>query len=392
MVDLNAEVVLEPDIQFHPMPQSKILNPKSILLTGATGFLGTFLLAELLRKTSAAIYCLIRNHNDSDCKERIKQHLQSYSLWDDALISRIKPIIGDFSCPFFGLSQQQFNELAGKIDVIYHNGAHVNYTRPYSVLKKSNVIGTREVLRLAGLTKTKPVHFISSMAVFIREGCFQDDIVRETDVPVSTGLKGGYEQSKWVAEQLILKARQRGLPACIYRSIRIMGHSKTGNTKNFDDLLCSMLRTCIALGKYPDIDVEVTMVPVDYVSRGIVYLSQQEKFFGKAFHFSHPHPIRWKQFIELIRSLGYQLEEISYEKWIEELDTLARLHPENKLYTRLGLSLRIPNYFFAKKPRFDSSITAEILKDASICCPAIDAELLSTYLSYFQAQGYLPAP
>ncbi|MEL7407802.1 MAG: amino acid adenylation domain-containing protein, partial [Cyanobacteria bacterium J06558_2] len=157
-VDLSAEIFLDPEIVPGGNPVNITATPKSILITGATGFLGAFLLHELLQQTTADIYCLIRAENKTQAKERIENKLKSYLLWDDGLSQRIIPLVGDLAQPLLGLSIDNFNAIAEKVDVIYHNGAWVNFTYPYSQLKAANVSGTQEVLRLAVQSKVKPVH------------------------------------------------------------------------------------------------------------------------------------------------------------------------------------------------------------------------------------------
>ncbi|MDM8563228.1 SDR family oxidoreductase [Candidatus Marithioploca araucensis] len=166
-LDLKAEAILEPAIQFYNPLSKNLVEPKSIFLTGATGFLGAYLLDELLHKTTANIYCLVRCNHFDEGQQRLQSHLQFYSLWKETFSSRIIPVVGDLSKPRFGLSEAQFSDLAGQIDIIYHNGAQVSFIRPYSALKAINVLGTIEILRLAGLIQTKPVHFISTLAVFL---------------------------------------------------------------------------------------------------------------------------------------------------------------------------------------------------------------------------------
>ncbi|MFM6899326.1 MAG: thioester reductase domain-containing protein, partial [Microcystis panniformis] len=216
-----------------------------ILLTGATGFLGAYLLEELLQKTSADIYCLVRCSNIEEGKNRLQKNLEFYSLWQDDFNSRIVPIVGDLGKPLFGLSQLAFEGLAAIIDIIYHNGAWVNSARPYSTLKPVNVLGTQEVLRLASREQTKPVHFVSTLGVFLGDNQEEIGRITEMDSPNFVNLQGGYRQSKWVAEQLVMVAQKRGLPACIYRPSRIIGNSKTGINGNFQDFLCILLKGCI---------------------------------------------------------------------------------------------------------------------------------------------------
>jgi thioester reductase-like protein len=389
MIDLKAEAVLDSTIQFQAPLSKDWPNPKSVFLTGATGFLGAYLLDELVQKTQADIYCLVRCRDFEEGKQRLKKHLQFYALWNDEFSSRIIPVVGDLSKPLLGLSEPQFGDLARYIDVIYHNGAQVNAARPYSALKTTNVLGTQEVLRLASIIQTKPVHFISSIAVFFSKAHHQVDI-KETDNPDGNTLKGGYRQSKWVAEQLVMTAQKRGLPAGIYRAGRILGHSETGITGNLNDLLCLLIKGCIQMGIFSASDMIINVAPVDYISQVIIHLSWQQKSFGKVFHLLNSHSITWKQLFEHIRALGYFLEEISNDQWLAELKRRASQKPKDELYSKLLLMMRLSTFFSDNKLQFkDCYNTLDGLADTSIVCPPVDAKLLSTYFSYFQKSGYI---
>ncbi len=386
--DLKAEAVLDPTIQFQKPLSENSTNPKSIFLTGATGFLGAYLLDEILHKTSADIYCLVRRREPDTDKQRLKNHLQFHSLWKETFSSRIIPVAGEMSKPLLGLSKQKFSELAEQIDVIYHSGAFVNFTRPYLTLKATNVLGTQEILRLASLTQTKPIHFISSIAVLL--GSSQNRKIMETEVLDPGNLKGGYNQSKWIAEKLIITAQERGLPSCIYRSPGIMGHSKTGIIGNLNDPWCNLMKGCVQMSKFPALEMTVNFVPVDYVSQAIVHLSLQEKAFGKVFHLLNPNPPIWNYLFNNIRSLGYPLKEIASDEWWGEIKSSVSKNPKDKLYAHL-LLLR-HSALFSKKPQFDAHNMLEGLAGTSIVCPSIDTKLLSTYFSYFQKSGYIPVP
>jgi FlaA1/EpsC-like NDP-sugar epimerase len=122
--DLEAEAVLDPEIQ--PNDASATTGPERVLLTGATGFLGSFLLSELLRRTRTDVYCLVRAADAEEGGERLRRVLRAYALWDEELSSRIVPVVGNLSEPLLGLGSRRFEELAGKIDAVYHSGASVN--------------------------------------------------------------------------------------------------------------------------------------------------------------------------------------------------------------------------------------------------------------------------
>ena len=389
-LDLKAEVNVDSSIQFEQSLAKNWLEPKAILLTGATGFLGAYLLEELLQKTSADIYCLVRCSNIEEGKNRLQKNLEFYSLWQDDFNSRIIPIVGDLGKPLFGLSQLAFNELAAIIDIIYHNGAWVNSARPYSTLKPVNVLGTQEVLRLASREQTKFVHFVSTLGVFLGDNQEEIGRITEMDSPNFVNLQGGYRQSKWVAEQLVMVAQKRGLPACIYRPSRIIGNSKTGINGNFQDFLCILLKGCIQLRKFPDLNTQIDIVPVDYVSRAIVGLSRQKNHAGKVFHLINSQLISWETFFNSLQLLGYSLEKVDYDNFYAELKYQLSQSPKNKVYSSLLLLLKLSKLFSSDKLEFDATRTLIELTELSISCPVIDEKLLSLYFSYFQKVGYFP--
>jgi thioester reductase-like protein len=250
---------------------------------GATGFLGAFLLRELLLQTQSKIYCLVRSDDAESAKKRLQSSLEYYSIWDEHLSYRIIPIVGDLAQPLLGLSKEQFREIASQIDVIYHNGAFVKFTYPYSVLKLSNVLGTQEILRLASQIKLKTVHFVSTISVFSSAGESGVKAVGEQDkLTPGEVLKGAYPQSKWVAEKLIEIGRERKTPISIYRPGRISGHSQTGAC-NSSDSVYRLLAGCVQLGCAPDRDKLMNVAPVDYVSRAMFTCRGKKNRAGKIF-------------------------------------------------------------------------------------------------------------
>ena len=266
VTELKSEAALElPHLTaarpFQPMPE-----PSRIFLTGPTGFLGKYLLHDLLRQTTAEIYCLVRAETAASGRQRLERNLKASSLWSEDAASRIVPVVGDLAQPRLGLPPREFETLAEQMDVIYHAGASVSYLLPYSWLKAPNVLGTEQVLQLASQSRVKPVHYVSSLAVFPLVNPGEEMVVTETDDLDHGGvLFGGYEQSKWVAERLVMLARDRGLPVVIYRPGLITGHSRSG-VGNTDNLISAILKRCIQLGRAPDMDTFLDMTPVDFVS------------------------------------------------------------------------------------------------------------------------------
>jgi thioester reductase-like protein len=395
-LDLAAECVLDPTIQPAGVCNVSIENPKHIFITGGTGYLGAFIIKELLAETSASLYCLVRAVDTTEGKSKLQNNLQQYALWDDKYNDRIIPIIGDLAQPILGINPEQFQTLAANIDTIYHSGAMLNYVFPYSALKAPNVLGTQEVLRLACQTKVKPVHYVSSVAVF-ESSAYAGKVVKEQDdFNDWEGIFLGYSQTKWVSEKLVKIARDRGLPVTIHRPPLIAGDSKTGicNTHDFINL---MIKGCLQMGSFPEVDYMLDMSPVDYVSKAIVYLSRKESSIGKAFHLQHPQPASLKGLVDWVRSFGFSIKMIPYEEWQAELINNVTSQ-ENPLYTLRPFLLErwsdeqitIPDlYLQARRPIISCTETLAALQGSGVSCPPIDSQLLMTYTSYLIQTGFL---
>ena len=395
-VNLAEEAVLDPAIR--PSGTFEFCDrPKRIFLTGATGFLGAYLLRELIDKTKANIYCLVRAADSDAADRRLINNLQRYSLWDKKIGDRIIPVVGDLSKPRLGIDADAFENLAGAIDTIYHSAAMLNYVYPYSAMKAANVLGTQEVLRLACQGKPKPVHYVSSVAVF-ETAAYAGKVVSEQDsFEHWRGIDLGYSQTKWVAEKLVKIAGERGLPISIYRPPLIAGHSKTG-VSNTDDFICLMLKGCIQMGSFPDLDYLLDMSPVDYVSKSIVYLSQQPESVGRAFHLQHPQPVQLNKIVNLLRLVGYKIDTVPYQQWQAELKDTVQ--PDNPLFTLQPFLLEkrseaqltiIELYLQQNRPEISCKYTLKALKGSRISCPPINHKLLINYFQGFLDSGFLQA-
>lgn len=387
---LRADAELDPDIGFSAPPAPAA--PAAILLTGATGFLGAYLLHELLDQTDAVVHCLIRAADADAAILRLRRHLENCGLWRENLAPRIAAVAGDLARPRLGLADGEYARLAERIDAVYHNGAWINAFLSYADLKAVNVEGTRAILRFAGTARTKPVHYVSTLALFFGSAHAGCPLAEETIPVLDAGLKGGYKQTKWVAEQLVRNAETRGLPTAIYRPGRIFGHSRTGTNANLQDILCTILKACVQLGTYPEVDTGIDITPVDYVSRAIVHLSlsEDQPAFGRAFHLRNPQPVGWGEFMGMVRNLGYPLAGLPYPQWVEEIRQYSARHPGESFYRQLRVLMRSPIYLFSPdKPQYCGEATRLRLAKADIVCPRVERDLLATYFGYFERCGFL---
>jgi amino acid adenylation domain-containing protein/thioester reductase-like protein len=395
--ELLADADLDPSI-FPATGVDRISVPENILLTGATGFLGAFLLDELLRSTAATIYCSIRCSSIKVGRQKLQRNLDRYAL-DGAVAhsSRIIPVPSDLSQPLLGLSEDEFRQLASQIDLIYHGGANVNLVYPYAALRDTNVKGTQEILRLASQVKVKPVHFISTLDVFQSAYHAQLAQISEDDeFPNSEPPCSGYAQSKWVAEKLVKTANARGIPTCIHRPGMIIGHTQTG-CSNTEDTIGRLIKGIVQLGSAPALALPMHLTPVDYVSQAIVKLSFGQSSWGKAFHFSNPHPLLLVELVDYIKSLNYEIQYIDYDRWLTQLGELD-LSQDNALKSLVPLLTSSSEAYskYLEVLNLDKvschNVIASLAEENSISCPEINDDLLGTYFAYFVQSGFLDYP
>ena len=231
-------------LKHYPNAQLQISAPKTIFLTGATGFLGAYILRDILnyQEPPNKVIVHVRSSNLLGCMDRIQRNCEAYGIWSNSWKSRIKCVTGDLRKPKLGLSPTDWDEVAAEADVVVHNGAQVHWVLPYEQLKASNVISTLDAMDLCVSAKPKAFTFVSSTSVLDTE-CYVKMSEGGTLVPEEDSLEGsrkelgtGYGQSKWVSEYLVREAGRRGLRGTIVRPGYVTGDSKTGG-KNTDKCL-----------------------------------------------------------------------------------------------------------------------------------------------------------
>ncbi|WP_405770063.1 non-ribosomal peptide synthetase [Streptomyces sp. NBC_01538] len=371
-------------------------SPQRVLLTGASGFLGVFLLRELLERTEWDVHCLVRRSGTDSPQHRLEQALRHHGLRiDDEHRHRVVVVEGDLASPFLGLGEQGFDRLAQDVDLVVHNGSEVNLALPYERLRPANVEGVREILRLAGLHHVKPVHYVSTASV---SACLPpaaravraDQSPRAEELPMN-----GYVRSKWVAENLVTAARGHGIPTTIHRPSTISGHSGTG--LGGGEVACwQFLRAVVATGTAPDgLDWRENLVPVDFVARALVGLALRPESAGRSFHLTNDSTVRFGELVEHADAFGYPIRRVDSARWREAIragavdrgDTGADSSIAAVAVVLASLDLESA----APPPAFDVTDTSALLGPDTEC-PAVDAALVERYLRGLVRTGQLPAP
>ncbi|WP_063837499.1 non-ribosomal peptide synthetase, partial [Streptomyces sp. NRRL WC-3549] len=222
--DLAAEVRLAEDITGEGRAAARRPSRPSArpLLTGASGFLGAFLLRDLIETTGGPVDCLVRAEDEQHAAHRLRANLERYGLWHPRYADLIRPVPGDLAAPGLGLSPGARTDLVRRLGPVLHNGARVNFAAGYGDLRAPNVAGTEELLRLLADSASPGLHYVSTTGVYA-PGHGPGTVTESTPTGPATALPDGYARSKWVAEQLVGLARERGLPVTVHRPGRISG-------------------------------------------------------------------------------------------------------------------------------------------------------------------------
>ncbi len=387
----------------------------SILLTGATGFLGSYILRDLLsRRRKINVVAHVRGKSADTALRRVKETCRAYGFWAEDWDSRIRCVTGNLGDPKLGLSDEIWEELSQSVDIVIHNGALVHWVYPYSKLQAPNVQGTVDAIKLCAAGKPKTFIFVSSTSVLDNDYYVQlsDRLCSEGKAGIpetddlegsSTGLTVGYGQVKWVSEYLTREAGRRGLRGAIIRPGYVSGDSQTGVT-NTDDFLIRMLKGCIQLSAHPDISNTINMCPVDFVARLIV---------AAAFHpgpslaviqcTSHPR-LSFNEYLGMLRTCGYHVPKVDYVPWRASLERYVAQENQDK-ETQHAL---LPLYHFVtadlptstKSPELDDSNALAALRadsDASSSDKdwsngsAVDIQIMKKYVAWLVAIGFLPS-
>jgi FkbH-like protein/thioester reductase-like protein len=388
---LADEGNLAPDVRLVTGPAAAYDRPmRVVLLTGATGYLGAFLLRELLAQTDAEILCLVRAATPEDARQRILGNLRRFGLWEPAMAGRFDVVLGDLTEPDLGLDREAFLRLADRIDTILHSGAWVNFVYPYQHLKRTNVDSTETILRLATAAAPKPiqVHFVSTLGVIMSTGYGRGNLLRERDpLTHADDLLNGYEQTKYASDKMVWTAmKERGIPAAIYRPGMVSGLSD-GTYQKHDEFLPQMLKGCLQLGSWPAVDTTWEMAPVDFVTRAIVHIAKRPQNLNKAYFTLHPRRLDVTEIIEWHRSFGYSVRGLPWDVWKRELLNLGteRLR-KNALFPFVDFvrALSEEQVYF---PPTDRSDFHAAIADMPFDLPA-PLTLLERYTKHFIASGF----
>ncbi len=373
-----------------------------VFVTGTTGILGSYVLKLLLEETDFPIHCLVRAATEEDGFRRLASSLGAYDPMgrlQSRLRERVSVELGDVSQDNLGLAPERAKYISENVDAVVHVAALTDLFLTYRRIAPVNVKGTENVVRFTLGTKRKYMAHVSTHT--IAGDRFYDPAVvfRESDYDLGQKFDHlSYQRSKFEAEGIVRAAKEQGLVWNILRPGQIFGEASTGAyplghsavTGLFYDIWKTVLESRVAYQSNVHFDV----VPVDYVSRGILELGIRSEEVFQTYHLTNPHVMRYTQVIETLAQTGYPIQIIpqpEYEQRIHEkrlrwdgTDYKSSTTSAFRWWFKRGIRLVDGGYTC-------SEFTAKKLAPRGVVCPKIDRQLLGTYVDAGVAAGYFPS-
>ena len=345
------------------------------VVTGATGFIGRFLVAELLKRENARVYAVVRTGSEARL-DRIRQQL---GVSRDRLIT----LHGNLTRPLLGLSQEDLQSLQGKVDHVFHLAAIYDLKADAISQHRSNVEGTRNAVKAAEALRADCFHHVSSIAVAgIYPGVFYEDMFEQ-----ATGLHDPYFRTKHDAEKCVRE--ECHIPYRIYRPSMVVGDSKSGEMDKVDGpyyLFKIMQRLHDWLPRWlPLVGIEggqFNIVPVDYVVQAMDHIAHQPGLDGGCFHLTADRHYSLGELLNLVAEcaraprFSLQISNRMLEMLPQStMSRIAGLQPVNKLMLRLLNRLDVPPStlgFLTYPTRYDRLQTANALQGTGLAPPALE--------------------
>ena len=402
-----------------PAPSAEV---RTVLLTGATGFLGRYLALEWLQRmdlVDGTLICLVRAKSNEDAHQRLDKTFDNgdpklLRHFQELAADHLEVLAGDKGEADLGLDQQTWQRLAETVDLIIDPAALVSGVLPYSQLFEPNVVGTAELIRLALTTKLKPYAYVSTASVGdqIEPSAFTEDADIRVISPTRTNDdSNGYGNSKWAGEVLLREANDLcGLPVTVFRCDMIMADTTYAGQLNVSDwftqMVLSLLATGVAPGSFYQLDADGNRqrahfdgLPVEFIAEAIATLGAQAVDGFQTYHVMNPHDdgIGLDEYVDWVIEAGYPIQRIGdFGEWLHRFETaLLDLPDRQRPGGVLELLSRNSTYLQPATPsrgslapteRFRAAVQeAKIGPNGDI--PHVSALIITKYVSDLQLLG-----
>lgn len=302
-----------------------IYNPdkyKNVLLLGATGFLGVHILCELIKNTKADITVILRGKNNKDSVERLYRTINYYfGDINEAELSRIRILTGEITKPYFGLSEEEYINLADTTDAVINSAANVHHYGDYSEFYGINTELVSKLVDFASIGRKKDIHHTSTVGIAAGyvEGR-KDLIFTEDDFDVNQSIDNVYADTKFLGEKIIYEARKNGITANIYRMGNLTGRASDGHfQKNMgENGFYKIMRSMITMGIMPDVKEEtIDFTYIDNAAEAVVRLAFSQGTENGTYHVQNTNNISIHTMAEYFSQMGLNIKLKEYGDYLK---------------------------------------------------------------------------
>ena len=330
---------LADDWIFDLAPQFTSEQPKgnAVFITGATGFLGSHVLAELIEREeyrNRNIVCLVRCTSSSHGAERIRETFNRYNM-NELHLGRVKIVPGDLVMPDFGLDRKGYENLAVDTSEVYHCAATVNMMADYETLKPQNITATERILEFCLNGRRKKLNYASTLSVFVSTNRNEGVALENDRLDEPCMIYGGYGQTKYVSEKLLHNVPQELCGINVIRYGLLCGDTTNGVSAP-KDFLGMFIRGAKEIGKLPKDPsgkLGIDISPIDIASKMTVDIATKSD--GGIYHIASEKPLLYTELCTIIEKCANVKVEEDYETWKGRLSEFQ----DNPNVTALNMSL-----------------------------------------------------
>ncbi|HMF23459.1 MAG TPA: thioester reductase domain-containing protein, partial [Pseudolabrys sp.] len=350
------------------------ISSEDFVVTGATGMLGARVIKELLRCSGGKVYCLVRKP-----EQRLSNALQQAGVAVSLFDSRVIAMPSDLSQPNFGLDADAYRKLAATVGTIIHCAADIDLLRPYRDLRAVNVEAVRAVLEFAATGIAKRLLHVSSLSVLELPEKRGRSLTESEPLASPEMLPNGYAQSKWAADMMMMRARERGFEVAICRAPWLL--DPLDAQVRADGFIRNFIAACVQMGRVPDSTMNLNLMPVDFVGKAIAAIASRSEAIEAVYHLGAGRMLAVWELASLISTSASEVALEPLEAWSERVGRKLLGDEDNFPLKRYSSLFResdssgsvVGRYLRGDMPTMNSRITHDKLRAMGLAeIPSLD--------------------
>lgn len=400
-LSVETAFVLPPELLHYA--DEKIQNPDSnelgnVFLTGATGFIGSHILNELLEKTSSDVYCLVRGSSPEYSLERLSEVYKFYFNCDlvKKYGKRVKILTGDITIPKLGLTPGEQEEVVKNVSTIIHSAAVVKHYGNYNEFKNINIKGTREI---ANFAYKNGIRFIHISSISVSGNYLLKDEKKDTDFSENNLYIGQhytenvYVNSKLESENVVYGFMKKGLRGKVLRIGILSGRESDGVfQKNiYANAFYGRIKSFINIGALSKelLSQKIEFTPIDECAEAIILLAKTKEYDNKIFHLYNHNLVTLRYVVNVLKEMNFDLKILNDESFKNKIIEYSREKTENVSaivndFDTSNLSL---DYNYTVNIRSD--FTQKILKQLGFTWKKVDKEYIEKIIKYMKDVNFI---